>query len=132
VTLFNQNASEPPQDSGVFAGGHGSSAQNVRDQLANTYWPATKSGAGIWVQSSNPGSYSHLGIVSATPGYSATVYYGSSASKKKTDWTKIRSISSAKKKQRVFLPSAARSASYYLLVINSGGPVKINEIQLLF
>ena len=134
VTLFARSKGEEPSEAGVFAGGHGGSVTYVYDGRPSSYWPATKSGDGVWVQSSNPGSYSHLGIVSATPGYDATVYYTTKSGHPKSlsGWTKIRSIRSAKKKQRVPLPSAAQSASYYLLVIGSRGSVRINEIQLLF
>src|SRR5207248_4646935 len=55
LTLFS-SADTPPPDSGVFAGGHSDSVTYVRDGDASTYWPATTSGAGVWVQSPNPGT----------------------------------------------------------------------------
>jgi len=130
--LWSPGQAEQPQDTDVFAAGDRSSVTHVKDGDASSYWSATQ-GDGVWVETSNP-PYRHLGIVSATPGYSATVYYTTKSKrpKSKGGWTKIRSIGSAKNRQRVWLPKAARSASYYLLVIDSRGPVRINEIQLLF
>ena len=86
------------------------------------------------MQSPNPGTrYTHLGIVSSTPGFRATVYYNASGHPKTLGkWTEVKAVSVTKTRKRVFLPSAARSASYYLLVIDSRGSVRINEIQLLF
>jgi hypothetical protein len=131
LTLFT--AGEAPTKAGILTGsGHSGSATNVIDGDPNSFWSAAKSGAGVWVETNSP-PYAKLGVVSSTPGYSATVYYANgTAPSSKHGWTQAGApITSAKKKQTFALTSAAQSADYYLLVINSGSHVKINEIQLL-
>jgi hypothetical protein len=93
--------------------------------------------AGIWVD--NFGStHKGLGVLSKTPGYGATVYYTTDSSPPPdltgTSWHQVAATRSANKKERFGLSGPARTAKFYLLVINSlpsGGTVRINEIQLL-
>jgi hypothetical protein len=132
---------DTPTDAQVFPPGSPGSDKALRaaDDDPGTSWSTSKAGTGIYVDAGGYTTYTSLGLVTKTPGYSVQIYATTQdpppGTQTDPNWTLVGSQTNVSSRQKIKvkqLPSG--DARYYLIWITklpSKGSAGISEVALL-